>query len=99
MARTKLDGVIEAVHYTPGGQITLVRAYERRGAVWSDSVLLGREELVGRLKKGKRFVTGFRKSYLGSNFQIGRPVHFSRGSVVTEGQATERDLLAEVPIF
>ena len=99
MARSKFDGVIEAVHYTPGGQIHVVRAYERRGAVWSDSVLLKREELVGRLKQGKRFVTGQRKTYLGSNFQIGRPVRVIKGSVVTEGQASERDLLAEVPIF
>jgi hypothetical protein len=99
MPRMRFDGVIEAVHYTPGGQITLVRAYERRGAVWSDSVLLGRNELVGRLKQGKRFVTGQRKSYLGSNFQIGLPVRYLQGSVVTDRQASERDHLAEVPIF
>jgi hypothetical protein len=99
MARTRFDGVIEAVHYTPGGQIHVVRAYERRGAVWSDSVLLGREELVGRLEKGKRFVTGQRKTYLGSNFQIGRPVRIVKGSVVTGGQASERDHLDDVPIF
>jgi hypothetical protein len=76
MARTKFDGVIEAVHYTPGGQIILVRAYERRGAVWSERILIGRNELVGRLKQGKRFVTGQRKEYLGSNFQTGRAVRF-----------------------
>lgn len=99
MARTKFDGVIEAVRYTPGGQITLVRAYERRGAVWSERILLGRNELVGRLKQGKRFVTGQRKEYLGSNFQIGQTVRFMQGSVVTDGQASEQDHLAGVPNF
>jgi len=99
MARPKFDGVIEAVHYTPAGQIALVRAYERRGAVWSERILIGRSELVGRLKKGKRFVTGQRKEYQGSVFQFGRAVRFLQGAIVTDGQASERDQLDGVPIF
>src|SRR5271157_661681 len=99
MARAKFDGVIEAVHYTPGGQIILVRAFERRGTVWSERILIGRNELVARLKQGKRFVTGQRKEYLGSSFQIGRAVRLMQGSVVTDGQASERDHLDGVPIF
>ena len=53
MARKKIDGVIEAVRYTPGGMISVVRTYERRGAVWSDHIILDRTELIARLTTGK----------------------------------------------
>lgn len=99
MAHAKFDGVIEAVRYTPGGEIAVARAYERRGVVWSDHVLLGRQELVERLKKGKRFVVGERKIYLGSAFKTGTAVHYTSGHVVTDKQKAERDLLTGVPIF
>ena len=45
MARKTIDGVIEAVRYSPDGAISVVRTYQRRGAVWSDHILLGRKEL------------------------------------------------------
>jgi hypothetical protein len=99
MARLKFDGVIEAVHYLPGGKIATVRAYERHGLVWSDHVLLERKELVERLERGKRFMTGERKEYLGNVFETSQKVRLSQGSVVTDGQAAERDNLAGVPIF
>jgi len=47
----KVDGVIEAVRYK-NGQIVIVRAYERRGATFSDHVLLERKTLLERLQKG-----------------------------------------------
>ena len=99
MAGKKLDGIIEAVRYTPKGQIELARIYERRGAVWSDRCLLGREDLVARLKKGKRFVAGERKIYLGSVFSTGPAVRVVDGHVVTDGQSAGRDLLAGVSQF
>ena len=99
MARRKLDGVIEAVRYQPGGKIEVVRAYERRGAVWTDRLLLGRKELVTRLEQGKRFVTGERKIYLGAVFEARQAVRLVEGSVVTDGQSKEQDSLAGVPIF
>ncbi len=99
MAQKKLDGVIEAVRYTPGGKITVVRAYERHGVVWSDHVLLERKELSERLKQGKRFVVGERKLYLGSVFEAGTAVCQVEGTIVTEGQTGARDLLAGVPVF
>jgi hypothetical protein len=99
MARTKIDGVIEAVRYTPGGVLTVVRTYERHGAVWSDQVLLERKELVEQLKKGKRFVTGVRKAYLGSVFETGSAVHYTDEHIVTSGQAAARDLLVGVSVF
>jgi hypothetical protein len=99
MARNKFDGVIEAVRYQPGGKIALVSAYERRGAVWSDHVLLERDELIERLKQGKRFVTGKRKEYVGGIFETGPAVRVVQGALVTEEQAAKRDLLTNVPIF
>jgi hypothetical protein len=99
MARKKIDGVIEAVRYTPGGTITVVRAYQRRGAAWSDHLLLDRPELVKQLKSGKHFTTGVRKEYVGSVFKIGSPVRYIDDHVITEGQAALRDLLAGVPVF
>ena len=99
MAGLKLDGIIEAVRYESDGKIAVVRAYERRGAVWSDRLLLGRSDLVDRLKKGKRYATGQRKVYLGSVFDAGAAVRHVDGRIVTEGQAGERDILTGVPVF
>jgi hypothetical protein len=99
MALIKIDGVIEAVRYTPGGRISVVRTYQRRGAVWSDHLILGRPELVEQLKSGKRFVTGARKELLGSVFKTGSTIRYIDEHIVTEGQAALRDLLAGVPVF
>jgi len=103
MPKAKFDGVIEAVRYTPDGRIALVRAYERRGATFSDHVLIDRQALIERLKKGKRFVVGQRKAYWASTFEIGKPVGYhtrdGKGVITTDGQASEKDFLAGVPIF
>ena len=99
MANKKIDGVIEAVRYTPGGKISVVRAYQRHGAVWSDHVLLDREQLVGQLNNRKNIVTGVRKPYLGGVFKTGSTVRCIDGHVVSEGQTAIRDLLAGVPLF
>ncbi len=99
MAGKKLDGVIEAVRYSPGGKIEVVRAYERHGVVWSDRVLLERHALSDLLRKGKRFVIGERKPYLGSVFITGLAVFQSQDNIVTEGQESTRDLLDGVPVF
>jgi hypothetical protein len=99
MARKKLDGIIEAVRYTPGGKIDVVRAYERRGSVWSDRVLLERSELANLLSRGKRFVVGERKIYFGSDFNTGMAVYQLQDNIVTEGQKSTRDLLDGVPVF
>lgn len=99
MTSKKVDGIIEAVRYTSDGKIEVVRAYERHGVVWSDHIMLGRQELSERLKQGKRFVVGERKIYLGSMFKTGTAVHQVQDSIVTEGQASARDLLNGVPVF
>jgi hypothetical protein len=99
MAHKKIDGVIEAVRYTPAGSISVVRAYQRRGAVWSDHVLIGRPELVEQLNSGKSFVTGARKEFVGGVFKTSSIVRYIDQHIVTEGQAALRDLLAGVSVF
>ncbi len=97
----KFDGVIEAVRYK-NGQISMVRAFERRGAAFSDWVLLDRKSLLERLQKGRQFVTGSRKELLAGTFEIGKPVKLvkqdEREWIATRENA-ERDELEQVPHF
>lgn len=97
----KIDGVVTAVRYK-GGQIHLVRAYERRGASFSDHLLLPRLELLARLKAGRKFVTGQRKELLASTFDVGKPVHLisknSHEIVATRPDASQ-DELEGLPAF
>jgi hypothetical protein len=97
----KIDGVIEAARYK-NGQITLVRAYERRGATFSDRVLVDRKTLLERLQKGKQYITGTREELKASTFKIGKPVMIvkqdDRELLATHENAT-RDELEEVPNF
>jgi hypothetical protein len=99
MARNKLDGVIEAVRYAPGGKIAFVRFYERHGVVWSDAVLLERKELSERLKLGKHIAVGQRRTYLGSVFETSTAVQQKEAYIVTEGQTAAGDFLDGVPVF
>ena len=99
MPRIKIDGVIEAVRYTPGGLISVVRTYERRGAVWSDRVILARAELAARLADGKKFVIGQRKASFGSVFDTGPAVHMAGEHIVSGAQTAASDLLVGVSIF
>ena len=98
---TKFDGVIEAVRYK-GGKIDLVRAYERRGATFSDLVLLNRKTLIERIKQGKRFMTGERKEFMASTFEVGKLVNlFDKDDkqIITTYDQPERDELEGVPAF
>ena len=97
----KFDGVIEAVRYK-SGKIELVRAYERRGATFSDHVLLDRKTLLERLQAGKRFMTGQRKELLASTFEVEKTVNLSGQDgkqIVTTGAQVEHDELEGVPFF
>ena len=99
MAKIKLDGVIEAVRYTPEGQISLVRAFKRQGAVWSDRILLDRKGLSDWLASGKYLVVGQRRAYLGGSFTTGAAIQQVKAEISTKGQASGRDLLAGIPVF
>ena len=97
----KFDGVVEAVRYK-NGKIDVVRAYERRGATFSDHVLLDRKSLLERLKKGKRFVTGQRKEFLASTFEIGKPIQATGKDdkqIVATRSDVDHDELEGVPAF
>jgi hypothetical protein len=69
MKKTKIDGVIETVHYSPDGQIAYVRAYQRRGSSFSDVVLIKREDLVRLLNSGEQYFTGERLYAMGTEFK------------------------------
>jgi len=97
----KFDGIVEAVRYK-NGQIVLVRAYERRGAAFSDRVLIERKDLLERIKKGKRFVIGSRKEFLAGTFEQGNPLLLvNRGGkeFISTRDGADRDELEQVPVF
>ncbi len=97
----RIDGVIEAVRYK-NGQITMVRAYERRGATFSDLVLLDRKTLLERVQKGGQFVTGAREKLLASTFTLGKPVMLvqeNKGGLLATRENATCDELENVPVF
>ena len=97
----QFDGVIEAVRYK-GGKIDIVRAYERRGATFSDHILLSRKTLIERVGQGKRFVIGQRKKFMASTFEVGKPVKLigkDDQQIITTGDHSERDELEGAPAF
>jgi hypothetical protein len=69
----QIDGVVEAVRYK-NGQIVTVRAYERRGATYSDRLVLDRKTLMERLQKGMQFVSGSRQDLMASTFTLAKPI-------------------------
>jgi hypothetical protein len=98
---TKFDGVIEAVRYK-SGKIDVVRAYERRGATFSDHVLLSRKTLMERIQQGKRFVIGQRQEFMASTFEVSKPVKLvgrDDKQIITTRDQSERDELEGVPAF
>jgi len=103
MAKINYDGVIEAAHFKPDGQLDWVRVYERRGAVFSDCILLSREAFVEQLKASKRYMAGERILNMGGKFNVTQPVHLLRQHgkqiiVVGDNQATQ-DELAGIPVL
>lgn len=97
----KSDFVIEAVRYK-NGKIEVVRGSQRRGPTYTDHILLDRKTLLERLKEGKLVVTGQRKEFLASTFDIGKPVKVMEQDgkqVVTTLTQAEHDELEGVPLF
>jgi hypothetical protein len=99
----RIDGVIEAVRYTRDQQISLVRAYVRRGPAFSDRVLLDRDTLLNKVKEGKTFYTGQRKELWAGTFDLGKIVHSAASDgkefLTTRPDAPGCDQLEETPIF
>ena len=98
----KIDGVIEAVHYK-NGQILSVRAFERRGATFSDHVLVDRKELLERIKSGQKYVIGKRKELMASTFDVQeKPVQvLSRNGkeILWTRADADHDELEQAPVF
>ena len=97
----KYDFVIEAVRYK-NGKIDVVRGYQRRGPTFTDRILLDRKALLEHLKDGQHVVTGQRKEFLASTFDIGKPVQVVEQDgtqVVTTLSQAEHDELEGVPVF
>ena len=103
MTDKKYDGVIEAVHYQEDGQVDWVRAYLRRGAAWSDRIILNRENLIKEIKSGKRIMTGQRVKFMAGTFEVSSPVKVL-GSVgqevlLTASTNANHDHLEGVPVL
>jgi hypothetical protein len=98
MPPAKFDIVITTVRYAPDGKIEMVRAFERRGAAFSDHVLISREALLEKIKNGRKCVTGQRKEFLGGMFDIEKTVQIAGDFISTETSAGQ-DRLQNVPIF
>ena len=97
----KFDGIIEAARYK-NGQITVVRAYERRGATFSDRVLINRKDLLERIQNGKQFPTGVRKEFWAGTFEEGKSIKVvsSDGKdFISTRDASDHDELEETPVF
>ncbi len=97
----KFDVVVEAVRYK-NGKIDMVRVYERRGAAFTDRILLDRKALIELLKQGKHFVTGQRKEYFAGTFDVGKPLRLAGQDgkqVVTTLSEADHDELEGVPVF
>jgi hypothetical protein len=103
MAKPKYDGVVEAVHYQPDGQVAWVRAYLRRGPTFSDRILLDRERLIGDLKAGKRYLAGKRIPLMASTFEVSDPLRIvevdGQEVLVTGDYQVRRDHLEGVPVL
>ena len=103
MGKLKIDGVIEGVRFKPNGEVEWVRAYERRGATYSDHLLLKREVLIQKLKSGKKFMAGSRTPLLASTFEVTSPVRLikagERDILVTGDLQSSQDRLEGIPVI
>jgi hypothetical protein len=103
MAKAKYDGVIEAVHYKPDGQVDWVRSYLRRGPTFSDRLLIDRQTLIEHLKAGKNYMVGQRVLQFAGTFEVTVPVKVvqknGKDIVITGEVSSDQDHLAGVPII
>ncbi len=103
MAKIKYDGVLEAAHYKPDGQLEWVRVYQRLGAIFSDRIILSREAFIKQLKAKKRYMVGERIYNYGAKFTVSQRVRLVEKNgkaivVVGSDQATQ-DTLDGVPVL
>ncbi len=103
MTQKKIDGVIETVRYDAKGMLSLIRVYERRGPTFSDLVLLSRDQLIQKLRTGKKFYVGKRIQLQASTFDLGCPVflsgHAEHEVIVSQTSHENHDELQDAPLF
>ncbi len=97
----RIDVVIVAAHYGPDRRLAWVQAYERRGSVWGDKVLLDRRALLEHLQRKKRVFTGAARALPG-DFALGHVVELRRNgagaSLTAGGKSAATDDLG-VPVL
>jgi hypothetical protein len=91
--------VITSARYQDAGErLVQARGFERRGHVWSDTLLFDREALALMLRQGRRVAVG-RPTDLPGDFEVGRRLRLQEpGYIVTEGGPGGRDDLG-VPLY
>lgn len=103
MAKPRYDGVVQAVRYDDQGQVLWVRAFLRRGQVWSDQMVLKRSALIEQIKSGKRIVVGQRTRFSGATFETTDPVTVvnvnSHEILITGDTKAKTDSLPDVPLI
>jgi hypothetical protein len=103
MAKPKYDVVVEAVRYSDAGQIDWVRAYIRNGPIFSDRIMIKRQEIIALLKAGKRVVTGKRIQHMAGTFNVGEQIRLvgnkGKDVLVSNGSTKDGDHLHSVPIL
>ena len=97
------DGVVTAVRYSPRGDIDWVRAFEWRGFVFSDRIVLDRETLLTRLRAGQKFKTGQRIPRMGNDFEVFEDIRLvgkeDKPAIICGAGQPARDDLSGVPLL
>jgi len=103
MAKIKYDAVLQAVHYKPNGEVDWVRTFQRRGPIFSDRVVLDRQQLVNEIKSGKKYVIGNRIPFMAGAFEVSKPVRLIQNNgdeiIVAGDIKSDRDRLNGVPVI
>jgi hypothetical protein len=98
----KFDGVIEAVRYKDG-QIDVVRTFERRGAAFTDRIMLDRKEFLDRLKKGRKYLVGKRREFLAGSFDVREELvqvlNRDGREIISTRAGADHDELEQAPVF
>ncbi len=103
MAQIKFDYLVEAIHYSPSGELEKVRLYERRGPSFSDRVIINRDQLISYLLAGKKVAAGNRVSSLASTFNQTGVIQISGSKedpvLVMGGEIALKDSLSGIPVY
>ncbi len=103
MPNIKFDYLIEALHYSPYGELQNIRVFERRGPSFSDRLILSRAQLVDLMQAGKKVVAGKRQSYLASTFDVIDFVQLSGTKdtpvIVLGEEPASEDRLPGIPVY